>query len=98
MEDPREFVVTELSFGNWVDGYRQDTFPRARMVRTEKYKYVVFDQGELTEQLMDMNNDPGEMQNLAMDPEYHGVLEAHRELLENWIRETGDSFVRPDTP
>lgn len=93
----RGYVVTELSFGNWVDDYHQDTFPRARMLRTDDYKYVVFDRGELKEQLVDMNRDPGEMENLALDPEYRAILQSHRQLLQEWIQETDDSFVLPVT-
>jgi hypothetical protein len=63
------------------------------MLRTIDYKYVVFDQGELKEQLIDMQHDPGEMNNLAVDPQYGEILDAHRELLREWIRETDDSFV-----
>ena len=91
----RDYVVTELSFGNWVDEYHIDTFPRARMLRTEDYKYVVYDQGVLREQMIDMNNDPGEMENLALDPEYQDELESHRELLQEWILKTDDSFMIP---
>lgn len=94
-EDWRKYVVTELSFGTWVDEYHMDTFSKARMLRTNDYKYVVLDKGELKEQLIDMQNDPGEVKNLAMDPKYHQELKMHRELLKNWIIETGDSFVMP---
>jgi len=92
----RKYVVTEISFGSWVDSYHTDTFPRARMLRTEDYKYVVFDHGMIREQLIDMQNDPGEMKNLAMDPAYGAVLDEHRKYLKEWIELTGDSF-RPDT-
>ena len=90
--DWRKYLVTEMSFGNWVDQYHVDTFPRARMIRTDEYKYVAFDRGKLREQLIHMKNDPGEMQNLAIDPEYHDVLKHHRGYLEEWIFKTGDNF------
>jgi arylsulfatase A-like enzyme len=93
----RDYVVTELSFGNWVDEYHQDTFPRARMLRTDEYKYVVFDQGELKEQLIDMKRDPGEMKNLAVDPQYNEVLSMHRMFMQEWIEETDDPFLMPIT-
>ena len=93
--DWREYVVTELSFGNWVDGYNVDTFPRARMLRTENYKYMVFDHGELKEQFIDMLRDPGEMNNLALDTGYSELLDLHRKLLGEWIFATDDSFVIP---
>lgn len=94
--DWREYVVTELSFGNWVDEYHIDTFPKARMLRTDDYKYVALDRGKIREQLIDMKNDPGEMKNLAMDPEFRNVLEKHREYLQEWVKLTKDSFQPAD--
>ena len=88
----RKYLVTELSFGNWVDEYHQDTFPKARMLRTDDFKYVALDKGELREQLIDMKNDPGEMKNLAMDEDYRKVLEEHRNYLKLWVQATDDSF------
>ena len=92
----REYVVSEISLGNWVDTYHVDTFPRVRMLRTTDYKYVAFDRGELREQLTDMINDPGEMKNLALDPAYSDVLNRHRTLLSEWVKETGDKFEVPE--
>lgn len=92
----REYVVSEISLGNWVDAYHVDTFPRVRMLRTTDYKYVAFDRGELMEQLTDMINDPGEMKNLALDPAYSDVLNRHRTLLSEWVKETGDKFEVPE--
>ena len=62
---------------NWVEDYHIDTFPKARMVRTKDYKYVAFDQGVLMEQLVDMKNDPGEMKNLAVDPDFTNIKNYH---------------------
>ncbi|MCK5136786.1 MAG: sulfatase-like hydrolase/transferase [Bacteroidales bacterium] len=92
----RDYVVAEMSFGNWVDRYHVDTFPRARMLRSMDYKYVAYDRGQLKEQLIDMRADPGEMTNLALDPVYREVLNIHREYLKEWIAETNDSFRLPD--
>ncbi len=92
----RDYVVTEISLGNWVDGYHVDTFPKVRMLRTMDYKYVTFDRGLLREQLTDMNHDPGEMNNLAVDPDYTGVLDRHRKLLSEWVKQTGDRFQVPE--
>ena len=92
----REYVVTEISLGNWVERYHVDTFPKVRMLRTADYKYVAFDRGQLREQLTDMRNDPGEMKNLAIDPQYADVINRHRKLLNEWISETGDKFQVPE--
>jgi choline-sulfatase len=92
----REYVVTEISLGNWVDTYHVDTFPKVRMLRTIDYKYVAFDRGRLREQLTDMRNDPGEMTNLTVDTNYTDILNRHRQLLKEWVRETGDHFEVPE--
>jgi len=73
----------------------------SRMVRTSRYKYVVYDCGERRETLVDMEEDPGEMKNLASEPKLAGVLNHHRRLLADWIDRTGDKIgaeylIRPD--
>ena len=60
------------------------------MVRTKRFKYCIYGSGNHREQLIDMVNDSGEMKNLAGDEEYKDVLEKHRRLLQDWIKETGD--------
>ena len=42
-----------------------------------------------------MENDPGEMVNLAGKPEYAALLQQHRKHLAQWCRRTNDSFDRP---
>lgn len=62
------------------------------MVRTDRYKYIVYDKGKRREQLIDMENDPGEMVNLADKPEYKSILNKHRTHMSEWCRLTRDSF------
>ncbi len=68
-----------------------------RMLRTKDYKYVAYSTGKLRERLNDMRTDPGEMNNLAVDPAYKGVLQDHRERLAEELKKTNDSFVVPGT-
>lgn len=84
-----DYVVCETLFGTGTDilGWA------GRMVRTPRYKYTVYNHGQQREQLTDMQEDPGEMQNLAVKPEYQGILQEHRDLLAQWCRNTGDSFL-----
>ena len=72
----RDFVVSESQNG--------------RMVRTDRFKYRIYDSGVHSEQLTDMKNDPGEMKNLAETGAFRSVLEQHRRLLKDWIERTGD--------
>ena len=55
------------------------------MVRSSKYKYVLYDKGKYREQLYDMENDRGEMRNLAVESEYAEILRQHREMLREWL-------------
>lgn len=75
----------------WRDFIVAETFgPEARMVRTSRYKYILFAQGERREQFFDMGNDPGETKNLIDNAAVAGEAARHRALLQGWMRTTGD--------
>ena len=76
VDDWRQYVVTENHTG--------------RMLRSQRIKYCVYNEGETRESLVDLKNDPGEMKNLASTPEYKNVLIKHRRYIEQWIEESGD--------
>lgn len=80
----REFVVSETVSG-----------ADARMVRTARYKYVLFGQSENREQFFDMEADPGETSNLIADVSLAGEIERHRVLLKQWMTDTNDAFGKP---
>ena len=61
-----------------------------RMIRSQRFKYCAFAIADKKELLVDMKNDPGEMRNLADDPEYQDVLIDHRRLLADWSQLSGD--------
>jgi arylsulfatase A-like enzyme len=75
----RDFVVSESQSG--------------RMLRTDHFKYCIYDSGENREQLTDLNNDPGEMSNLAKNKSYKDVLDTHRRLLRRWVKGTSDKIA-----
>jgi arylsulfatase A-like enzyme len=74
----------------------------ARMVRTQHFKYAVYSWGRYREQLFDMQTDPGEMVNLAVQARYADVLADHRGRLLDWCLRSGDLFAehygRPGHP
>lgn len=86
IEKPRqaghEYVVSEMARGT----------ARSFMVRTKRYKYMVFPGtgGQKLEMLFDMQADRGEMKNLAGQPTFAGEVERHRNLLVEWNRLTGE--------
>ena len=51
-----------------------------RMVVTDRYKYILYDEGASREQLMDLEEDPHEMRNAAHDPDKQEVLAECQEL------------------
>ena len=65
----------------------------SRMLRTKRYKYCIYESGSHREQLIDMENDPGEMKNLAEVESFKDVLEKHRRLLRGWVKRTGDKIA-----
>ncbi|MHC4617050.1 MAG: sulfatase family protein [Planctomycetota bacterium] len=64
-----------------------------RMLRTDRFKYCVYDSGRQREQLTDLKNDPGEMKNLARCPDFRSVLDKHRQLLYKWVKKNNDSIA-----
>lgn len=75
----RDYVVTETNFN-------QTAGTSGWMVRTARYKYVLYDKGLYREQLYDMENDRGEMVNLAVDSRYRHIVEEHRAMLREWMQ------------
>ena len=92
--DPRKYIVAsnDMDQGGPVDG----TIPHAkgRMVRSQQYKYCAYDHGEHRESLVDLENDPGEMVNLAGDPHYQKMLQQHRQMLAEWCVTVQNEMAR----
>jgi len=87
----RDHVIVETEFGT----YGKPSGYMGRAVRTERYKYMVYNQGDHHEFLVDMEIDPGETTNLVGAPEHEAALERHRSLLRDYITQTGDIFPLP---
>jgi arylsulfatase A-like enzyme len=89
----REYIGCSTRF---VQDLREDGRPinlEGRMIRTKDFKYYFFDQGKQPEMLIDMKNDPGEMENLVGNPDYEKVLAQHREMFAKYKKESGDGFL-----
>ncbi len=89
----RSYVVVQnhMVQSGVVDGFRPTL--QGRMVRTDRFKYCVYEFGRLREALYDLKNDPGETRNLAVDPSYRDELLRHRALLAEFARRYGDSLA-----
>lgn len=83
----QEYVITETRF----DGSKT----RGWVVRSQRYKYVLYDKGRYREQLFDMQNDRGEMRNLVLENAFDEELQKHRDILAKWM----DTYkVKPTRP
>ncbi|MBR1870048.1 MAG: sulfatase-like hydrolase/transferase [Bacteroidales bacterium] len=89
----RDFVVAETTFD------RGST--RGWMLRTKHYKYVLYDKGKGREQLFNMDSDRLEKRNLARKRRCRAILDEHRALLRDWMKDNGVRRTRrasPDVP
>ena len=66
----------------------------ARAVLTDRYKYSAYPMGRYREQLVDLQADPGEMINLAVEARYKSALDDHRKRLRAWCERTDDVFLK----
>jgi len=72
----------------------QDATSQARMVRTDRYKYIVYGRGNHAEELFDLCKDPGETHNLVHHPDHAEARESHRALMASWLEEVHDDKFR----
>jgi choline-sulfatase len=93
--DSRKYVVVsdKMIEGAPLNGWKPN--PTGRMLRGQRYKYCVYSEGQRRESLVDLQEDPGEMVNLAADPHFHRELRDHRAMLAQWCKETHDFFCVP---
>lgn len=91
-DDRRQEVVAVTTFDRPLDRWMGMT--EGRMLRTEDYKYVVYTWGAYREQLFAINEDPGEMVNLAVSLQFKAILQRHRDRLRQWCTQTNDDFAR----
>ena len=91
--DKRQYIVVsnKLAQGAPVDGV--NPAPDGRMIRSDRFKYCLYDQGKRRESLVDMQNDPGEMTNQAENPAFAKELTRHRGYLSKHAKKTGDGLA-----
>jgi choline-sulfatase len=87
----REYVVSQnyMAQGKPVGG--RSIKPHGRMVRSERYKYCLYSDGQRRESLVDMQEEPGEMVNQAENPQFKGVLAQHRAYLREFAEKHKDA-------
>ncbi|MEM9417748.1 MAG: sulfatase-like hydrolase/transferase [Planctomycetota bacterium] len=88
--DPSDYLVCQNKAAQGV-GMSEAPFARdGRMVRTAMYKYCLYNVGPQYESLFDLDQDPGEMQNLARVEAYSDILAAHRSHLSHFAQRHRD--------
>ncbi|MCK5700810.1 MAG: sulfatase-like hydrolase/transferase, partial [Cyclobacteriaceae bacterium] len=88
--DWREYLVVELA------DYKPDSSRKGRMLRTSQYKYNIYSSGVDNEQLFNLSDDPGEMNNLANELTIQNIKTEHQQYLQQWMELTGDTFEIPE--
>jgi arylsulfatase A-like enzyme len=88
----REYIVVsdKLSEGAAVDG--RIPKPDGRMLRNKRFKYWILNEGSRRETLFDLQNDPGEMVNLAGNRKYKADLDNCRRELIEWAKTYNDPY------
>ena len=89
----RDYVVTQncMAQGASVDGKKLR--PHGRMIRSDRYKYCLYGEGERRESLVDMEKDPGEMVNQAGNPSFKVTLNQHRAFLKEFAERHKDEMA-----
>jgi hypothetical protein len=82
---PREYLVVETN-------YRDGRLLNGRAVIGNEYKYAIYNHGKYREQLFNLEDDPGELRNLAVERRYAAIVERMRQELKCWMDETDDRF------
>ncbi len=90
----RDHVVVENDMGQagTIDGFRPAC--QGRMVRSQRYKYCIYEKGVRREALFDMLNDSRETVNLAYDSDHRSVVMAHREILADFAKRHRDATAK----
>lgn len=88
----RDLLVCETTFCEFGESYGVT----GRMLRSKRYKYIVYSDGPgIWQQLFDMQQDPGETNDIAGKTEYRQILKNHQKHLADWCRQTDDFFAVP---
>ncbi len=77
-----------LHASNWRDSLVIE-HDNLRVLHTGKTKYVIYGDGANREQFVDLDRDPGEMQNMAKDPAYRDRVREGRKALKDWYSQAG---------
>ena len=86
----RDYIVVEnfMTQGGPVNGRTPQV--KGRMVRSNSYKYCLYNLGKQREELFDMKKNRLETENLAVKQQYKDILKLHRNFLEAFAEKHKD--------
>lgn len=89
----RSYIVVEnrMNQGGFV--YGEKPVLNGRMVRSERYKYCLYDIGKKREELFDLKKDPQETINIAYKKSSKLLLEQHRKYLRAFAKQYNDTLA-----
>lgn len=89
----RPYIVVEnkMEQGEAVNGIVPVVI--GRMVRSDRYKYCLYDTLNKREELFDLKNDPGETKNIASQKSMRALLLKHRSYLKEFAIEYKDAYA-----
>ncbi len=70
-----------------------DIMEQTLMVRTERWKFVLNWNKRDLDELYDLDNDPGELRNLAQEAKYKNVVREMLGRIADWLRETEHPYA-----
>ena len=91
-KEQREFLISENHISRMVfDGRWKYIAGRSNKQEegSDSKEITSNSKNEIVEMLIDLENDPGEMYNLALNPKYQDQLEKNRKRLVDWYKEKG---------
>jgi arylsulfatase A-like enzyme len=89
----RDYVVVQNHMVQCVPVDGKDLQPHGRMVRSDRYKYCLYSDGDRRESLVDMEKDPGETVNQADNPKFKDILNQHRAFLKEHAERHTDKMA-----
>lgn len=88
-EEKRETILVEHL-------WELPKIPSSEGIRTDRWKYFRYRFIEAPEELYDLENDPKEINNLALDPKYNIILHMFRNELETKVKKYTDAKLVSD--
>ncbi len=86
LDDPakpwKRAAYTLVARGQEINEHAREVAYLGRSVRTERWRYTEWDEGRRGVELYDHQTDPGELANLAQDPDFAEVRQELKELLQ----------------